>query len=239
MFKRSLGIIVIGVVAAACAAPQGAMDSAEIRALSDQWLAALNGGDVEGVVALYSEDCRVMGPDMPMTSGRDAVRAAFGAMIDAGLSAETTTVEAMQMGDRGYNLGTFVVSTKGGTVVGTGKFIEQWQKIDGEWKIVTDIWNNDAPSRPQIVTVTHEVEDVDRWLAAWTGPDSRKGLFKRHGANDVRVFTDPNGSASVGLVVEVEDLNALMALMASPETMVAAKEDGVVVESIQMLHEVQ
>jgi hypothetical protein len=176
---------------------------------------------------------------MPMTSGRDAVRAAFGAMIDAGLSAETTTVEAMQMGDRGYNLGTFVVSTKGGTVVGTGKFIEQWQKIDGEWKIVTDIWNNDAPSRPQIVTVTHEVEDVDHWLAAWTGPDSRKGLFKQHGANDVRVFTDPNGSASVGLVVEVEDLNALMALMASPETMVAAKEDGVVVESIQMLHEVQ
>jgi ketosteroid isomerase-like protein len=239
MLKRSLGIVMIAVVAAACAAPQGAMDGAEIRAMSDQWEAALNSGDIDGIVSLYAEDCRLMGPDMPMAMGREAVRAVFGAMIDAGLGGELTTVEAMQMGDRGYNLGTFSISAKDGTVVGTGKFLELWQKIDGEWKMVNDIWNNDAPSRPSVVVATHAVEDVDHWLAAWQAPDGRKELFKQFGASDVRVLASHNDPNQVGLLIEVNEVDTLLSMIASPDGQAAAREDGVVIESIQMLHEVQ
>jgi hypothetical protein len=29
-----------------------------------------------------------------------------------------------------------------------GKYLAEWHKIDGEWLMVSDIWNNDAPMPP-------------------------------------------------------------------------------------------
>ena len=31
------------------------------------------------------------------------------------------------------------------------------------------------------VLITHEVEDADKWLAAWRGDDGRKAMFAEHG----------------------------------------------------------
>lgn len=237
MEMRTFGMIVACVLAAACAAPQGAQVSTEAPAMSKQWEAAFNAGDMEALAGLYAEDCRLLPPGEPIMEGRDAVRTVFGAMADQGLGGTLTSVEAMQAGDLAYNLGTYAVSTDDGTIVGTGKFVELWQKIDGEWKMTNDIWNQDPGPELTTVTVTHEVEDQEAWVAAWTGPDSREELFRQHGVASARIFTSPDDPERVGLILQVADMDALMSFMQSPEALQAASDDGVVWDTVQFMTE--
>jgi ketosteroid isomerase-like protein len=235
---KSSGAIALCVVAAACAAPQGVQMSSELPAMSKLWESAYNSGDLDALAELYSEDCRLLPPGATVMEGRDAVRTVFGSMRDAGLSGTLTSIESKQAGDLGYNVGTYAVSTEDGTIVGTGKFLEVWQRIDGQWKMINDIWNEDPASDTTMVAVTHEVDDVEAWVAAWTGPDSREALFAQHGVNDVRIFTSPDDPKRVGLLMEVVDMEALMTFMATPEVQQAARQDGVVWDSVRFMPEV-
>lgn len=207
--------------------------------MSERWEAALNAGDIDTLAGLYAEDCRLLPPGESMMEGRDAVRAVFGAMIDDGLGGTLTSVESMQAGDLAYNLGTYAVSTADGTIVGTGKFVELWQKTDGEWRMVNDIWNEDRAPDLTTVTVTHEVEDQEAWAAAWIGPGSREELFRQHGVASVRTFTSPDDPTRVGLILQVADMDALMDFMQSPEALQAASSDGVVWDTVRFMTEVE
>jgi hypothetical protein len=87
------------------------------------------------------------------------------------------------------------------------------------------------------VVVFHEVEDGARWAAGWRdGPGSRREMFARIGVT-ARTFQDPENPNSVGLVLEVPDLDALHALAASDEAKRARAEDGLKAETIRILHE--
>jgi hypothetical protein len=70
--------------------------------------------------------------------------------------------------------------------------------------------------------VTHEVDDVDHWLAS----PKREELFGPRGITHT-TFTDPEGSKRVGLVVEVPDLSAWEEALQSDEAAEAMKHDGV------------
>jgi ketosteroid isomerase-like protein len=222
-------LVIVG-VAACSPAPQGSQDSPEIAAAANAWEEALNAGDVEGVVATYSADARVLPPNAELGTGHDAVRAIFGGMIDAGLGGTTDTIEIRAAGDIGYHVGSYTLVTADGTTVDQGKFIETWRLVDGEWKISNDQFNSDLPAQGSggtTLAFTHEVEDADRWLAAWQGEGSRHELFAQHGAPHVRVFQSTDNPNHVGLVIDVEDMEALHALLASPEGEQAKAEDGV------------
>ena len=130
-------LVIVGV--AACApAPQGSQDSPEISAGSKAWNEALNAGDIESIVAMYTEDARILPPNAEIAQGHDAVRKIFGSMIDAGLGGTLATMEATEAGDIGYRVGTYVLETADGTVVDKGKYIETWRLVDGSWKISND-----------------------------------------------------------------------------------------------------
>lgn len=222
-------LVIVGL--AACApAPQASQDSPEIAAAAEAWLTALNAGDVEGVVATYWADARVLPPNAELAVGHDAVRAIFGGMIDAGLGGGIETIEIKAAGDIGYRVGTFTLTTADGTTVDQGKFIETWRLVDGEWKMSNDQFNSDLPaagSSGTTLAITHEVEDADRWLAAWQGEGSRHELFAQHGAPHVRVFQSGDNPNHVGLLLDVEDMEALHSLLSSPEGEQAKAEDGV------------
>jgi hypothetical protein len=80
--------------------------------------------------------------------------------------------------------------------------------------------------------ITHEVDDVEHWLAA----PGRAEVFGSLGAT-VRTFRDPQGSSRVGLVAEIPDLDALMAVIQSDEGAAAMKADGVRPDTILVLEE--
>jgi ketosteroid isomerase-like protein len=233
-------VLALMVTVSACA-PQAADQSSELAAVADNWQNALNSGDLDGIVALYTEDCVLMPPNAKMANGHAGVRASFGGMIDAGLTGEIATMTLAAAGDVGYRNGTYWLQTPDGTVIDRGKYTDTWRKVGGEWKITSDIWNSDlAPfASATTIAITHDVKDADHWLAAWTGENSRRQMFAQHGAPNVRVFQNPKMRKQVGLVIDVEDMAAFEALLNSDQGAAAEAEDGVIVDSMRMYTEVK
>ncbi len=240
MRARSFAVLLVVVAVAACA-PQGSHQSTEIAAMSDRWEEALNAGDAGALAALYTEDCRLLPPNAKLAQGRASAEAAFGEMIESGLTGGLETVEAVAAGDVGYNLGTYWLQTPDGTVVDRGKFIEVWRQVGGEWKIASDIWNSDWAPGANLTTVliTHEVKDAAHWLAAFQGPDNRKEYFARYGVANVRVFQNPDNPNSTALLVDVADMEAFQAFVNSPEAGASKAEDGVIDATLRSLVEVK
>ena len=238
---RLITLLPLFLLAAACTQSAPPSDPSEITARSANWASALNAGDIDTLVSTYAEDARIMPPNEKSASGHDAVRAAFGAMIDAGLSGKLTSVDTAASGDVGYNVGVYKLMA-GDQVVDTGKYTETWRRgDDGEWYMTNDIWNSDMPPAPTHtppkthLMITHEVDDAERWLAAWRGEDSRHELFKANGAKHVHTFRSADNPNLTGLVVAVDDLEALNTMLGSEEGMAAAAEDGVRRDTLTVL----
>ncbi len=79
----------------------------------------------------------------------------------------------------------------------------------------------------------HDVKDKDHWLAS----SNREKFFGPLGVTDVKEFVDPTNSTRVGLLMNVPDLDALVAALQTPEAAKAEEEDGVLAETIVMLVE--
>jgi uncharacterized protein (TIGR02246 family) len=126
--------------------------SEAIRAKDQAFAAAMVAGDVEAVLAQYSEDARVLAPGAPMVVGSQAIRDMFAPWLSSSppssmtLDGETTTVAAS--GDYAHVVGTFTIAgmdPNGAAYTDTGKYVAVWRNVDGDWKMVADIWNSDNP----------------------------------------------------------------------------------------------
>lgn len=239
--KRLLAILPVFLMITACNQATAPSDSSDITARSAEWDAALNAKDIDAIAALYTEDARLLAPNTAMTVGTDGVRAEFGAMIDAGLGVKLTSVEAIVSGDVGHHVGTYVLSA-GDETVDVGKFVETWERgSDGVWRISNDIYNSDKPaSDPNAhLVILHEVDDADRWMAAWRGENSRHKLFEDNGAAHVHTFRSVDSPHLTGLVVSVNDMGALQEMLESEEGIAAAKADGVRRDTLKVLTEAE
>lgn len=117
---------------------------AAVTAGSDAWEAAWNAGDAAAVAALYAEDAVVLPPGAEPVRGREAIQAFWQAGIDAqaGVNSELETVEVLGMGDMAIEVGSYVETGPEGEHLDHGKYVAVWKKVDGEWKIVRDIFNS-------------------------------------------------------------------------------------------------
>ena len=255
--KRLLAIVPLGValVIASCnqAPPPG--NPKIIEDLTVAWNEALNSKDLDTLSMIYESDARIMPPNGKTVRGGAGVREVFGPMMDAGLTGQTSIEEITMQDSVAYKIGSYDIMD-GENVVDSGKFIETWRKgDDGKWRISNDIWNSDNPPAPaetamhgqhrmhgegmghQHLMILHEVEDADRWLAAWRGENSRHDLFKANGAKRVHTFRSETNPNLTGLVIGVEDMQALQDMLSSDEGRAAAEADGVIRDSMSVLQE--
>jgi ketosteroid isomerase-like protein len=229
---RIFTVLAVFLIVTGCTQAPPSTDPSVITSRSDAWDDALNAKDIDALVELYTSDARVLPPNNKMQTGRDAVRAEFGAMIDAGLGGELTSIETTVYGDIGYNVGTFSIRD-GDQVVDTGKFIETWRRgDDGVWRISNDIYNSDGAmpaggGETSHLMILHKVADTEHWLAAWRGADGRRNLFEANGAEHVHTFRSVDDPNLTGLVIKVSDMVALQGMIDSEEGRAAAEEDGV------------
>ena len=79
----------------------------------------------------------------------------------------------------------------------------------------------------------HSVKDKDHWLAS----PKRAEVMGPLGVSNIRTFVDPQNPTHVGLIADVEDVDALMAAMSSPAFAEAMSHDGVVPDSVVFLFE--
>lgn len=83
------------------------------------------------------------------------------------------------------------------------------------------------------VIVTHDVKDTAHWLSS----PKREEVFGPIGVTNIRTFVSPHNRNSVGLVMDVADMDAVMAMLESDEGKAAADYDGVLVETIRFFIE--
>jgi uncharacterized protein (TIGR02246 family) len=239
---RLIHVLPMLLVAIGCTQSPPPADPSVIHARSAEWEAALNAGDIETVAALYESDARLLPPNAEMQIGADAVRDIFGGMIDAGLTGKLNSMETQVAGDYAYNVGAYTL-TAGDTVVDTGKYMETWHRgEDGQWRYTNDIWNSDMPAAGAgnaHLVILHEVNDPEKWLAAWRGDDSRHQLFKAHGAAHVQTFQNADNPRLTGLLISVSDMDELNAMLSSEAGQAAAAEDGVRADTMKVLTEAE
>ena len=83
------------------------------------------------------------------------------------------------------------------------------------------------------VIAHHDVKDTDHWLAS----PKREEFFGPLGVTNIRTFVDPQNPTRVGLLLDIPDMDAVMAAMQTPEAAAAMEHDGVVPETLVILVE--
>lgn len=120
---------------------------AEIQALENGYAEGLMAGDVNAVAAYYAEDAQSMADHEPTRVGIEAIKAGIARDMaeDTGdyvISFEVTGVWAA--GNIAVETGASTVKDKEGNVVETGKYMTLFEKRDGKYVAIRDIWNEDA-----------------------------------------------------------------------------------------------
>jgi uncharacterized protein (TIGR02246 family) len=129
-------------------------DPADVRAIkrsSADWDDAWNAGDIDALLALYTNDAVVMGPNEPAVTGREAMRARFRSYFDIYDDRTKSSLEDVRVsGDLAVVRGSYTdVSSPrtGGTPIDEkGKWISVYQRQpDESWRILWEMTSSDLP----------------------------------------------------------------------------------------------
>ena len=83
------------------------------------------------------------------------------------------------------------------------------------------------------VIAHHDVKDKDHWLAS----PKREEFFGPLGVTNIRTFVNPQNPTQVALLMDVADLDAVMAFMETEPASEAMEYDGVLPETLVILVE--
>lgn len=131
-------------------APDTKAIEAMIRTHTTAWVDGYNAGDADKTTAGYAEDAVMMPPEAPAAVGHEAMKqflvSDMAASKAAGVTFALDTDTIGVSGDLAWHSGTFHVNGSAGTSVATGKYLEVWHQDKGNWLIIRDTWNTDAPA---------------------------------------------------------------------------------------------
>jgi len=124
-------------------APVLAQDKTTIQSLNDRFAQSFNAGDGAAVAALYTDDAVILPPGGEMMKGRSAIQAFWKGATEQLGDGKLTTVDVKPLGsEAAREIGTFSFRTKAPQPQEiTGKYVVVWEKVGGDWKLATDIWN--------------------------------------------------------------------------------------------------
>ncbi|HBE40419.1 MAG TPA: hypothetical protein DDW27_04315 [Bacteroidales bacterium] len=122
-----------------------------INKIEDQWTAAILAKDIDKIMSIFATEAVAMNANTPARIGAQAIRESLESWFaDATILHDTfqsaiDTIEVSASGDLAYVRGNarLSISTSGGIVEETDKWVTIYRKINGEWKAIVDIWNSD------------------------------------------------------------------------------------------------
>ena len=79
----------------------------------------------------------------------------------------------------------------------------------------------------------HDVKDKDHWLAS----PKREEFFGPLGVTNIRTFVDPQNPTRVAVLMDVPDMDAVMAAMQTEAAAEAMEYDGVLSDTLVILVE--
>jgi uncharacterized protein (TIGR02246 family) len=126
-------------------------DIQAIKEASAAWDKAWNAGNVESLLALYTDEAVAMPPNQPLSVGKEAMRTANQKYFDQFREDNRSIVEDVRVsGDLAIARGTQVTITTpkagGKTVQDKAKWISAFQRQpNGSWKVLWEMYNSDLP----------------------------------------------------------------------------------------------
>lgn len=152
MRRLALAVLSLAVLAA-CQPEVGLLseeDVAAIRNIATSYTQAVVAGDVDAVVAVYTENAVLLPPNTAMVQGRAAIRAASEADTLVTQELTLTSAEIDGRGDVAFDRGTWtwtgLAADTAEAVTETGNYLVIARKqADGSWLWAVDIWNSDTP----------------------------------------------------------------------------------------------
>ncbi|MEY8831448.1 DUF4440 domain-containing protein [Sedimentitalea sp. XS_ASV28] len=122
-------------------------DAQAIQAIHKEWAELIAEKDSAAIGTLYAENAVLMAPGEPVVEGAKAIEARWARQLtldgfDFSLTPQQLVVSSS--GDLAHDRGSydFAATLPQGAITDTGKYVLVWQKIDGDWKVIADIFNS-------------------------------------------------------------------------------------------------
>ncbi len=146
-FAPVMAFLVAGSVAGCVAMGDPAAVEQAIRKMDKQWVGAAVRGDSATIANFYAPDSVFLIPNAPPAEGPNAIGEAWKGLIslpNLSLNYRATRIDVAASGDLATAIGTYDLAFSGesGRVRDEGKYVVVWQKVDGEWKVIADIYNS-------------------------------------------------------------------------------------------------
>ncbi len=112
-----------------------------------EWVGAAVRGDAATIADFYAPDAVFLIPNGPPAEGPKAIGEAWKGLIslpNLSLNYRATRIDVAASGDLATAVGTYDLAFSGesGRVRDEGKYVVVWRKLDGEWKVIADIYNS-------------------------------------------------------------------------------------------------
>ncbi len=130
-------------------------DTAAINELMNKFTEAINDGDLEQWISLWTDDGVRMAPGAPAAVGKEDIKEAVRGLFESFTAVETVNTEEVKVaGDWGFARGTYTSTvtpiTGGDSIEEVGKYLSILQRqADGSWKYALDCFNSNEPSEPE------------------------------------------------------------------------------------------
>lgn len=107
--------------------------------ISKAFAAAINTGDIDGALALWSEDAAIVGPDGAIVRGREAITGVLQTLIGNGASVHIEVTGLYAAGNAALATGTLRMSLPGHEPYEGGSSIVLYTRgADGSWRVAID-----------------------------------------------------------------------------------------------------
>lgn len=125
--------------------------NADIAALEASFSEAMNNQDIDALMAYYADDAQSMTPNKPTLMGKEAIKADVMEewaedTVDTGVTASMNVTMIWASGDIAVEQGTWN-AMKDGEAVASGKYMSLFEKRDGKYVCIRDIWNSDKDDK--------------------------------------------------------------------------------------------
>ncbi len=118
-----------------------------IKEKDDAFAKAFVTGDSAGLVNAYTEDGKIFPPNSEAVIGRAAIAGLISQYLKFGIKEfhdETTSLYGNE--DNLIEEGNFFMGDGKGNTIDKGKYIDVWRKVNGDWKIYSNMFNSSLPA---------------------------------------------------------------------------------------------
>ena len=119
----------------------------QIVAIQNAWAAAQNAKDINALMAMYADDAVSMPDGEPMVSGKAAIQKkqeADFAKPSTYASIAFETLDVYAQGNEATEVGKTMYKDAAGKTIGGGKYIAVYEKRDGKYLCIREIYNKDS-----------------------------------------------------------------------------------------------